>query len=80
MSKCDQLDWFLEIMKNKMLRHKEDPNLLTEWEIIDWLEKEVAELKEALTYKSRENIIHESGDVGNLAYFLARKVKGEWPR
>ncbi len=80
MDKADKLPWFNEIMKCKMLKHKEDPNLLNEWQIIEWLEKEVAELKEALTYKSREDVILESGDIGNLAYFLARKVKGEWPR
>ena len=80
MSKHDKLDWFIEIMKSKMLNHKEDPNECGEWALLLWLTGEVEELKEAMECESRESIIKECADVANMAYFLARKIKSEWTR
>lgn len=79
MSKTDQLEWFLEIMAFKMLKHEEDPNEYGEWALIHWIIEEIEELKEAMETESRANIIKECADVANMAYFLARKIKKEWP-
>lgn len=75
MGKADRLKWFIEIMKSKMLKHKdEEPIDLSYQELFDWLISEVNELKEALQFESRENIIKECADVANIAYFIARKI------
>lgn len=80
MDKADKLTWFNEIMQAKMLRHKEDPNKLSYGKLLDWLEEELKELREALIYGSREEAIKECADVANIAYFLARKIKMEKPK
>ena len=80
MDKAKELDWFNEIMKAKMLKHKEDPNENGELTLIYWLMEEVEELRKAMKYESRESIIKECADVANMAYFLARKIKKERPR
>lgn len=80
MDKANELDWFNEIMKAKMLKHEEDPNEYGEWALIHWLIEEIEELKEAMETESRANIIKECADVANMAYFLARKIKSEWTR
>jgi hypothetical protein len=73
--KAKNLQWFNEIMKIKMLRHDTDPMEMTYSELLAWLQKEVAELKESLQFESRDKNILECGDVANLAYFIASKIK-----
>ena len=75
MEKAKKLSWFNEIMKTKMLKHKENPFEMTYKELFDWLDEEVAELKEAIQIGSRAEIIKECADVANIVYFIAVKVK-----
>ena len=90
MNKARNLEWFNENMKSKMLKHDENPCEMIYGELIEWLDEEVAEVKEALAIKHREEVIDgrvkeadeeaikECADVANLAYFIANKIKKEW--
>ncbi len=75
MDKDNNLKWFNEIMKIKMMKHDADPTEMSYQELLYWLDDEVKELKESLQFESRDKNILECGDVANLAYFIASKIK-----
>ena len=73
--KTKKIDWFNEIMKSKMLKHNENPIILSYDDLIKRLDEEVEELKKAVRNEPIESAILECGDVSNFAYFIACKLK-----
>ncbi|MDD4378318.1 MAG: hypothetical protein PHH48_09300 [Eubacteriales bacterium] len=77
MYKNKDLQWFTELMKMKMLKHEnENPLDMDTWKLVNWLEDEVKELKNAIIFETEREVMLESADVANMAYFIAVKTKG----
>ena len=76
MNKSKDLKWFVGLMEAKMLKHEnENPLDMDIWKLVNWLEDEIKELKNAIIYETDEEIMLESADVANMAYFIAMKEK-----
>lgn len=75
MDKSENLQWFTELMKSKMMKHEEDPTDMTIPELLKWLDDEVAELKWAIDYEFVSDMMLECADIANLAFFIADKLK-----
>lgn len=76
MDKTKNLDWFVELMKNKMMKHEdEDPLEMKLEELIVWLADEMQELVQALVCETKEEVLLECADVANLVYFIASWLK-----
>lgn len=76
MEKDNNLNWFNEIMKVKMLKHEDEKaEDMKIHELVNWLEAEVLELKIATLEESKSDIVLECADIANMAYFIANKIK-----
>ena len=73
--KDGELEWFNQLQKIKMMKHSNDPMDLNYNELLSWLIDEVHELRKTIKYESKPNAIMKCAYVGNIVYFIARKLK-----